>query len=470
MNHQPLSLSERAAQQFSNLSRRRFIQGLGACIALPAFESLASRGAAGAATQAGAEGLAVTSTGAPLRMGVVYFPNGAIQASWWPKGEGTNFDLSKTMEAFAGVKQKLQVMGGLDHRNATPGPDGAGDHARASGTFLTGVRVRKTAGADIHAGVSIDQVVASHVGHLTRFPSLEFSCDAVRKSGNCDSGYSCAYQYNLSWQSPVTPVAPEPNPRLLFERMFGAGAHGQRRESFEFRQKQQQSILDFVMEDAQTVDAQLGNRDRQKLDEYLTSIREIEKRIQEAGRFGDTPDPSVDTPSGIPIAYQEYVQIMYDMMLLAFQTDSTRVATFLLANEGSNRPFPEIGIPEGHHDLSHHMNNAAKMEKVAQIDYFYGQQFGRFLSKMEQTKDIDGKSLLDNSMIIYGSGNSDGNRHTHVNLPIILAGGGGGKITPGRYIKYDGQPMSNLFLSLADRMGVEQLPRFGDSTGRIENV
>jgi hypothetical protein len=470
MKQQKLSSLERTKQRLANLSRRHFLKGIGACIALPAFESLAMPGMARAATQAADGALAVTSTGAPLRMGYVYFPNGAIQANWWPKGEGKDFELSKTMEPYADLKEKFQVLGGLDHRNATPGPDGAGDHARASGTFLTGVRVKKTAGADIHAGISIDQVMANQVGHLTRFPSLEFSCDAVRKSGNCDSGYSCAYQYNLSWQSPTTPVAPEPNPRLLFERLFGTGAHGERRNSFKVRQAQQQSILDFVMDDARNIDAELGNRDRQKLDEYLTSIREIEKRIAEAERFGETPDPEVDTPSGIPVAYQDYVQIMYDMMVLAFQTDTTRVATFLLANEGSNKPFPQIGIPEGHHDLTHHMNNPVKMDKVSQIDYFYGQQFGRFLKRMEEIKDVDGNTLLHNSMIVYGSGNSDGNRHTHVNLPVVLAGSGGGKITPGRYVKYDGQPMSNLFLSLADRMGVSKLERFGDSTGRLENV
>ena len=207
-----------------------------------------------------------------------------------------------------------------------------------------------------------------------------------------------------------------------------------------------------------------------KLDEYLTSIREIEKRMQEAERFGETPDPDVTTPDGIPAAYKDYVGIMCDMMALAFQTDSTRIASLILGHEGSNRPFPEIGIPEGHHDLSHHQNNPAKVEKVAQIDLFYCQAFGRFLNKLEQTKDVDGKSLLDNSMIIYGSGNADGNRHTHVNLPIILAGGGGGKFNPGRYVKHGGQPMSNLFLSMADRMGVNDLPRFGDSTGRIGDL
>ena len=253
--------------------------------------------------------------------------------------------------------------------------------------FLTGVRVKKTAGADIHAGISIDQVVANQIGHLTRFPSLELTCDAVRKSGNCDSGYSCAYQYNLAWRSPTQPVAPEPNPRLLFERLFGAGARGERAESLKRRQQQQRSILDFVLDDARALQRQLTYRDKQKLDEYLGSVREIEKRIEKSERFGPAPDPAVDTPAGIPPSFEEYIQVMFDMMILAFQTDSTRIATFLLANEGSNRAFPEIGIAEGHHYLTHHQNKQDMIDKVAEIDLCYMKQFARFLEKMEQTKD-----------------------------------------------------------------------------------
>lgn len=435
-------------------------------MALPALESLRSTGVLAAETQAAAK-LAATASGAPLRMAFVYFPNGAIQPNWWPKGEGKDFELSRTMQPLEGVKQQLQILGGLDHVNATPGPDGAGDHARASGTFLTGVRVKKTAGADIQAGVSIDQVAAEKVGHVTRFPSLEMTCDSVRRSGNCDSGYSCAYQYNLSWRSPNTPVAPEPNPRLLFERLFGVGAPGERATNLRRRQEQQRSIMDFVLDDARSLQRELTNRDKQKLDEYLFSVREIEKRIEKAEQFGTVPDPTVITPPGIPPNYEEYIQVMYDMMILAFQTDSTRIATFLLANEGSNRAFSEIGIAEGHHFLTHHQNKQDMIDKVAEIDLFYTKQFARFLEKMQATKDVDGKSLLDNSMIVYGSGNSDGNRHTHVNLPVILAGGGGGTLTPGRHVKHNGVPMSNLLLSMADRLGVQGVERLGDSTGRI---
>ncbi len=458
-----------AAQHYASLSRRRFLRGLGACVALPAFESLLPARLFAAETS-GAGNLAKTAGGAPLRMAYVYFPNGAIQPAWWPEGEGKDFELGRTMQALAKVKHQLQILGGMDHVNATPGPDGAGDHARAGGTFLTGVRVKKTAGSDIRAGISIDQVVAQQIGHLTRFPSLELTCDAVRKSGNCDSGYSCAYQYNLSWRSPSTPVAPEPNPRLLFERLFGAGAPGERAESLKRRQVQQRSILDFVLDDARSLESQLTYRDKQKLDEYFVSVREIEQRLEAAERFGAAPDPRIATPAGIPASFEEHVQMMFDMMILAFQTDSTRVATFLLANEGSNRTFPEAGIVEGHHYLTHHQNKQDMIDKVAEIDRWYMKQLAQFLEKMDQTTDVDGKSLLHNSMIVYGSGNADGNRHTHTNLPVILAGSGGGTLTPGRFTKFGGVPMSNLLLSLADRMGAQGVERLGDSTGRVKAI
>jgi len=469
MNHELPTLDAAAAERRASLSRRRFLRGAGACLALPALESLRGASTLAAARKAGP--LAATAGETPLRTAFVYFPNGAIQPEWWPTGEGKAFQLNKTMQALESVKHRLQVVGGLDHVNATPGPDGPGDHARACGTFLTGVRVRKTAGADVHAGISIDQVLAERVGHLTRFPSLEFSCDAVRKSGNCDSGYSCAYQYNLAWRSPTTPVPPEPNPRLLFERLFGAGAPGERKASLKRRAERQRSLLDFVLEDARDLQRELAPRDRQKLDEYLGSVREVEARIERSERLDSgAPDPAVDTPPGIPADFEAYVQVMFDLLVLAFQTDSTRVATFLLANEGSNRAFPEIGIAEGHHYLTHHRNQADMVEKVASIDRWYVTQFARFLEKMERAKEADGTPLLQNSMIVYGSGNADGNRHTHTNLPVLLAGGGGGTLTPGRFLKAGGVPMTNLFLSMADRLGVDGMDRLGDSTGRFDAI
>jgi hypothetical protein len=457
-----------AAQQYASFSRRRFLRGLGACIALPAFESLRPlRLLAGEVESAGK--LATTATGAPLRTAFVCFPNGAIQSTWWPKEEGKDHEFSATLKPLEQQRQHLQILGGLDHKNAEAGPDGAGDHARGNGTFLTGVRLKKSA-TDIRAGISIDQLIAREIGHLTRFASLELTCDASRNSGACDSGYACAYQYNISWSSPTTPMAPEANPRLLFERLFGTGAAGQRVENLKRRQQEQRSVLDFVLEDARGMQRRLNARDNDKLDQYLTGVREIETRIQKAERFGDAKDPGVETPPGIPQERAQYVQLMYDMMILAFQTDSTRVATLLLGHDGDNRSFPEIGIPEGHHDLSHHFNDAAKIQKIADIDMWYVKQFAKFLEKLESTMDVDGKSLLHNSMILYGSGNADGNRHTHTNLPLILAGAGGGTMTPGRFVRHSSKPTTNLFLSMADRLGMQGLERFGDSTGRLGDV
>jgi Protein of unknown function (DUF1552) len=447
-------------------SRRHFLRGLGASIALPAFASL---GGTRLLASEGAAGLATTATGAPLRAAFVYFPNGAIPASWWPTGEGSDFQFKKTLQPLEPLKGLIQVVGGTNHRSADGGPDGAGDHARGNGTFLTGVRLKKSA-TDIRAGISIDQVLARQVGHLTRFPSLELACDSGRKSGACDSGYSCAYQYNLSWSSPTTPMPPEANPRLAFERLFGTGKPGQRRANLQRRRQEQRSILDFALEDARSMQHRLGSEDARKLDQYLGGVREIESRIEKSERFGEVRDPQVEAPQGVPLDYAEYVQLMFDMLVLAFQTDSTRVATLMIAHDGSNRSFDHIGISEGHHDLTHHQNRPDWVEKVTDIDLWYVRQFARFLEKLRATKDVDGQSLLQNSMIVYGSGNSDGNRHTHDNLPVVLAGGGGGTLTPGRYVKHGSKPLTNLYLSMADRLGLRDVDRFGDSDGRLGNV
>jgi hypothetical protein len=458
----------RSAQLRAGLDRRTFLRGLGACIALPALESLRPAGLL--ASPAGAAGsLATTASGVPLRTAFLYFPNGAIPSRWWPEAPGPNPELSRTLAPLEPVRDSIQILGGLDHRNAEPGPDGAGDHARANGTFLTGVRVKKSA-TDIHAGISIDQIMARSVGHLTRFPSLELSCEIERKSGACDSGYACAYQFNLSWSSPNTPMAPEYNPRAAFERLFGAGPPGQRADNLRRRQQEDRSLLDFVLQEARTMQGRLDARDKEKLDQYLTSVREIETRIGKSEKLGVGKDPGVEAPADNPTDYTERMHLMFDLLVLAFQTDSTRVASLLLAQDGSNRPFLNIGIPEGHHELSHHFDNPDKVQKVADIDLWYVKQFAQFLQKLEQTKDVDGKSLLHNSMIVYGGGNADGNRHTHTNLPIILAGGGGGSLTPGRFKKFGSEPACNLFLAMADRMGVPKLDRFGDSTARVADI
>lgn len=450
---------------FTTFNRRRFLRGLGACIALPAFESFRPLTLLAAPTGLPSK-LGTTASGAPLRTAFIFFPNGAIQPSWWPTQEGP--ELSPTLKPLQAHWPHLQVLGGLDHKTAEAGPDGAGDHARGNATFLTGVRLKKSA-TDLRAGVSIDQVIAREIGHLTRFPSLELTCDASRNSGACDSGYACAYQFNISWSSATTPMAPEANPRMLFERLFGAGGPGERTANLKRRQQEQRSVLDFVLEEARGMQRRLNARDNDKLDQYLTGVRAIETRIEKAERFGDVTDPGVDTPSGIPQERAEYIQLMYDMLVLAFQTDSTRVATLLLGHDGDNRSFPEIGVPEGHHDLSHHFNDPEKIRKIAEIDQWYVRQFARFLDKLEATKDVDGQSLLHNSMILYGSGNADGNRHTHSNLPLLLAGSGGGTMNPGRFVKHGSKPTSNLFLSMADRFGVK-IDRFGDSTGHLADV
>jgi hypothetical protein len=470
MKQNPSPSPDYAAQRHAAFTRRTFLRGLGACIALPAFESLAPlRSLAATVSSDSAAQLVTTASGAPLRTAFLYFPNGVIQPTWWPTGAGANFELSRTLQPLESLRQHVQVLGGLEHLNATAGGDGGGDHARANGTFLTGVRMKKSATA-IRAGISIDQVIAREVGHLTRLPSLELTCDAGRNTGACDSGYSCAYQFNMSWSSPTTPMTPEANPRQVFERLFGAGSMTERAADLKRRRAEQRSILDFLVADARDLQRRLNAPDQDKLDQYLTGVRELEARIQRAEALGDPQSPLQETPAGIPQTYAEHIQVMFEMLALAFQTDSTRVATLLLAHDGSNRSFAEIGVPEGHHDLSHHFNNEEKISKIAEIDLWYAKQFAHFLEKLRDTKDVDGKSLLDNSMILYGSGNADGNRHTHVNLPLVLAGGGGGALTPGRFIKHGSQPTSNLFLSMADRMGVKNLERFGDSTGRLANV
>ncbi len=459
---------DRTSRRGTGLDRRHFLRGLGACVALPLFESLRPVPllAAGAAS---AGKLATTATGAPLRTAFLFFPNGAIPSAWWPKGKGADFTFSRTLQPLEPSKPFVQILGGLDHKTAEPGPDGAGDHARGNGTFLTGVRLKKSATL-IRAGTSIDQVLAREFGHLTRFPSLELTCDAVRKTAACDSGYACAYQFNISWRSATTPMTPEPNPRLVFERLFGTGAPGERQANLQRRRREERSILDFVLEDARSLQRRLDGQDQRKLDQYLTGVRELEQRIEKAERFGDAKDPGIETPAGIPADYGEHIQLMCDLLILAFQTDSTRVATLLLAHDGSNRSFDQIGISEGHHDLTHHQNRKDWIDKVADIDLWYVKQFAKFLEKLQQTKDVDGQSLLHNSMIVYGAGNADANRHTHTNLPMLLAGAGGGTLTPGRYVEHGSKPVTNLFLSLAQRVGIRGLERFGDSTGPLEHL
>lgn len=433
-------------------------------IALPALDSLVPSNRVLAAGQVQP---ATTASGAPLRMAFCYIPNGVNVDRWTPLGQGSSLELNRTMQPLADFRSDMQVITGLEQRNGFSGADGAGDHARAGATILTGARPKKTAGADIYLGVSVDQFAAQRLSEATRFASLELSCDSVRKSGVCDSGYSCAYQFNIAWRTPTSPVSAESNPRLVFERLFGSGSPGERGQSLRARQQQQRSILDFAAEDAADLERQLGRGDRAKLDEYLNGVREIERRIERAERFGSPADPGTEAPAGIPPSYREHVRLMLDMMVLAFQTDSTRVATFMMAHDGSNRTFEDIGLRDGHHSLSHHQNDPAKLEKIAKIDAFYTSQLAYLLGRLRDTKDRDGKSLLHNSMVVYAGGLSDGNRHRHDNLPVILAGRAGGRLETGRHVRLGAStPMTNLYVSMLGKLGFD-VDRFGDSTGRL---
>ncbi|OAI53473.1 hypothetical protein AYO47_00925 [Planctomyces sp. SCGC AG-212-M04] len=446
------------------LSRRRFLRGAGALLALPALESLAPRVAMAAATQAG-----VTASGAPLRMAFFAIPNGVNMDKWRPEGVGPDFAFSQTLSPLESLKSKLQIFTGFEVDGAAAHGDGPGDHARTNAAFLTGVHPLKTAGANIRNGISVDQVAAQQVGHLTRLASLELGTESSRRSGFCDNGYSCAYQYNLSWASSVLPMPPEPDPRQVFERLFGSGSGSDRERNFLQRQHERRSLIDFVMEDARSLTKELGANDRHKLDEYLAGVRSVEAQIEKAERF-KLPEPGMDRPSGMPATHGEHVRLMLDLSLLAFQTDSTRIITFPFAHEGSNRTFQEIGISEGHHSLSHHQRKEKNLEQIAQIDKFYVEQLAYFLKKLDEIKDLDGKTALDNSMIVYGSGIGDGDRHNHDDLPVLVAGGGGGTFKTGRHVKFNEDvPMTNLYLAMLERMGV-QAQKLGDSTGKLLDI
>jgi hypothetical protein len=386
---------------------------------------------------------------------------------WRPSDVDGTLKLNRSTAALEPYREDLRFITGLTHQHAFAGNDGGGDHARANATYLTGQRAYKTAGSDIKVGVSVDQIIAQRIGDQTRLRSLELSCDGVRRSGGCDSGYACAYQFNIAWSDARTPVAPESNPRLVFERLFGSGTHGQRRESYERRQASQVSMLDFLKEEAKQVHRQLGKEDKLKLDEYLTGVRDIESRIEKAEHFGLPTDPDHPTPEGIPSSYRDHIRLISDVLALAFETDSTRVATFMFAADGSNRPFRDINVADGHHDLSHHKKEPERLEKIAQIDQFYCDQLAYFLGQLKARKDSQGIPLLDHTMVVYGSGISDGDRHNHDDLPVVLAGGRAFGIQGGIHQRVpDWTPMANLHLELMHRMGVE-IPEFGDSNGRI---
>ena len=405
----------------------------------------------------------------PVRMAFMFVPNGVHMEEWKPAATGAHHDLPRILKPLTPVKHDLCVLSGLTQDKGRANGDGAGDHARSAGVFLTGVQPLKSEGSEIRAGVSVDQFAAQRMGHETRFASLELGTERGRQSGKCDSGYSCAYSNNVSWRDGTTPMAKETNPRLVFERLFGNGPKSERNESVARRQRYQKSILDFVLEDARSLTRKVSGNDRQKLDEYLTAVREIEQRIQRAE--GESVSKStvlagLGKPEGVPDSYQEHIRLMGDMMILAFQTDVTRVSTFMLANAGSNRSYRPIGVNEGHHSLSHHQNDRDKLEKISKINTFHVEQLSYMLQKMKSIPEGDG-SLLDHCMIVYGSGISDGNRHNNENLPIVLAGRGGGWIRPGRHIQYSGDtPLNNLFVTMLNQAGATT-DSFNDSTGTL---
>ena len=444
-----------------HLPRRTFLKGLGTAIALPVMESLLPRGLVAAEALAGGKA-------APRRMAFVYVPNGANMADWTPAATGADFELPLILEPLREHKKDFSVLTGLAQDKGFAHGDGPGDHARASATFLTGAHPRKTGGADIKVGISVDQFAAQKIGDRTRFASLELGTDKARLAGNCDSGYSCAYSFNISWKSENQPMAPEVDPRLVFDRLFNNGNSSEMDEARIKRDRDRKSILDFALEDARSLKAKLGMTDRRKLDEYLSAIRELEQRIERANGFAATM-PDYTRPTGIPKSYEEHLRLQFDLMALAFQTDTTRIATFIMAHDGSNRQYPFIGVRDGHHDLSHHQGDEEKKGKIAKINRFHMTQFAYFLERLKSIREGEG-TLLDNSMIVYGSGLGDGNRHNHNDLPVLLAGRGGGTINSGRHIRYDkGTPMNNLFLSMMDRLGAKA-DQLGDSTGLLANL
>lgn len=439
------------------ISRRTTLKGLGIGLALPWLESM------GPLNSWGAE--VATTQSAPNRVAFLYVPNGVNMEDWKPEQYGSEFELPSILESLNFTKDQLLILSGLTADKARANGDGPGDHARALAAFLTGVQPRKTDGTDIRAGVSVDQVAASRVGQYTRLPSLEIGVEGGAMSGNCDSGYSCVYSSTMSWRSATQPLPKQINPKAVFERLFGGSGDA----SQQARNARRRSVLDFVLEDSRDLSRQLGANDVRKLDEYFSSVRDLETRIERASQLAPIEAPAYDVPDRAPETYEEHLRIMADLMFLAFQADITRVCTYVLANEGSNRSYRFIDVPDGHHDLSHHGNDSAKKEKLRKINTFHVQQLAYLLEKLRGTQEGDG-TLLDHCMIAYGSGNSDGNRHNHDDLPILVAGGGCGTIRGGRHLAVPDQtPLNNLWLSLLDRMEI-QLEHLGDSTGRVADL
>jgi hypothetical protein len=439
--------------QRKSISRRTILRGIGTAVSLPFLDAMTPAFAA--------------ASKAPVRMAFVYVPNGIDMRFWNPEAEGTLGELPRILKPMEPLKNEMLLLGNLTHNTGRALLDGAGDHGRCCGSYLTGIQVKKSL-TDIKAGVSCDQLVANQIGSQTRFPSLELGLEDARQSGDCDSGYSCAYTNNLAWRSETQPLPPVLDPRALFERLFGDGIP-MTPEARARQAKFRRSILDFVTEDTHSLESGLGPTDKRKLDEYLTSIRAVETQLERAEKDNKQIDPHMDKPYGVPADFADHFKLMTDMATIAFQADLTRVMTFLVTHEGTSRAYREIGISDGHHPLTHHRNQADLMEKVAQINCYHMVQFAAWMQRMKATKEGDG-SLLDNCMIVYGAGLSDGNRHLHEDLPTMIVGRGGNFIKPGRRVVYRREtPMCNLFLTMMDRMGA-RMDHFGDATGHLAGV
>jgi hypothetical protein len=442
-----------------SVSRRAMLQGLGASLALPLLDAMIP---AMAATR-------LTAAKPAVRLGFVYVPNGIIQKAWLPTATGTDFEFLPTMKPLEPFREQTLVLSNLMQRGGRALGDGAGDHARAGATWLTGVHPKKTEGSDIAAGISADQIAAQHLGKITQLGSLEIGLEEPTLAGGCDSGYSCAYTNTVSWRTPITPNPVEVNPRAVFERLFGDGDSTDTASRLK-RMHEDRSILDFVREDVARLKPGLGARDKGKLDEYLEGIRDIERRIQKAEEQSATLKlPVMERPTSIPDEFEAHAQLMSDLMVIAFQTDMTRVVTFMMAREGSNRSYRSIGVSDGHHSVTHHQNDPDKIAKTQKIDELHVKTFAYLVEKMKSTQDGDG-TLLDHSMLLYGSSISDGNAHTHHDLPLVLVGGGAGQVKGGRHLRYAPEtPMNNLLLTMLDKAGVPA-ETLGDATGKIDQL
>ncbi len=439
------------SQSRKALSRRIFLRGAGAAVALPFLEAMSPALAAPAKP--------------PVRLAFLYVPNGIDMAHWNVEQDGPLGELPRVLEPLEAFRGSLLQLGNLTHNSGRALLDGPGDHARCSGSYLTGIQVRKST-VDVKAGISCDQIIADQVGAATRFASLELGMDDARQAGDCDSGYSCAYTNNLAWRSETQPLPPILDPRALFERLFGTGlALGP--EETARRARYRRSILDLVTTDTKALQASLGPTDARKLDEYLWSIREVERQLEKAELQNAQVDPGMDKPYGVPPDFADHFKLMTDMLSIAFRADLTRVVTFMMTREGTTRSYREIGISDGHHPVSHHKGNPELMEKVTRINEYHTRQLAGWLQRLQSTEDGDG-NLLDSSMIVYGAGLSDGNRHLHEDLPTLLIGRGGSSVATGRRITFRKEtPMANLYLTLMDRMGLH-VENFGDASGRLD--